>query len=66
MLGRAGGTSVGGACHWYGGAETWLQHWPVVLKGQQEPKLFIAGDVHSNYQAFGGKIATVLLPMLWP
>uniref|UniRef100_A0A673LY21 Si:ch211-117c19.1 n=1 Tax=Sinocyclocheilus rhinocerous TaxID=307959 RepID=A0A673LY21_9TELE len=40
--------------HWYGGAETWLQHWPIVLKGQQEPKPFITGDIHSNYQAFGG------------
>uniref|UniRef100_A0A672K3P8 Myosis regulating glycosidase n=1 Tax=Sinocyclocheilus grahami TaxID=75366 RepID=A0A672K3P8_SINGR len=40
--------------HWYGGAETWLQHWPIVLKGHQAPKPFITGDIHSNHQAFGG------------
>uniref|UniRef100_A0A673M3U4 Si:ch211-117c19.1 n=1 Tax=Sinocyclocheilus rhinocerous TaxID=307959 RepID=A0A673M3U4_9TELE len=40
--------------HWYGGAETWLQHWPIVLKGHQAPKPFVTGAIHSNHQAFGG------------
>ncbi|XP_051551989.1 myogenesis-regulating glycosidase [Myxocyprinus asiaticus] len=40
--------------HWYGGAETWSQHWPIVVEGQQAPKPFITGDIYSNHQAFGG------------
>ncbi|TRY95872.1 hypothetical protein DNTS_021400, partial [Danionella cerebrum] len=40
--------------HWYGGGERWLQHWPTVLKGQQAPKPFITGDIHSNNEGFGG------------
>lgn len=40
--------------HWYGGAQSWSQHWPIVFSGKQEPKPFITGDVYSNQQAFGG------------
>ncbi|XP_066510219.1 myogenesis-regulating glycosidase-like [Hoplias malabaricus] len=40
--------------HWYGGAETWSQHWPIVFAGNQEPKPFITSDIYSNPQAFGG------------
>ncbi|KAI4901683.1 hypothetical protein NFI96_029222 [Prochilodus magdalenae] len=40
--------------HWYGGAETWSQHWPIVFAGNQEPMPFITSDVYSNRQAFGG------------
>ncbi|XP_030647371.1 myogenesis-regulating glycosidase [Chanos chanos] len=39
--------------HWYGGAESWLQHWPIVTQGQHEPKPFITGDIYSDPQAFG-------------
>lgn len=40
--------------HWYGGAESWSQHWPIVFAGNQEPKPFITSDVNSNQQDFGG------------
>ncbi|KAA0716392.1 Myogenesis-regulating glycosidase [Triplophysa tibetana] len=43
-----------GGSHWYGGAETWSQHWPIAVKGQRSPEPFIAGDIYSNHQAFGG------------
>ncbi|KAG9261847.1 putative family 31 glucosidase [Astyanax mexicanus] len=39
--------------HWYGGAETWSQHWPIVFAGNQDPKPFITSDVYANHQAFG-------------
>ncbi|XP_073807533.1 myogenesis-regulating glycosidase isoform X2 [Danio rerio] len=37
-----------GASHWYGGAEMWSQHWPMVLKGQHAPKPFITGWDETN------------------
>ncbi|KAK2845656.1 hypothetical protein Q7C36_010510 [Tachysurus vachellii] len=40
--------------HWYGGAESWSQHWPIVFAGNQEPKPFITSDVNSNQPDFGG------------
>lgn len=40
--------------HWYGGAESWSQHWPIVFAGTQEPKPFITADVSLNQQDFGG------------
>nr|XP_055056337.1 myogenesis-regulating glycosidase [Misgurnus anguillicaudatus] len=43
-----------GDSHWYGGAETRLQHWPITLKGQQAPEPFVTGDIYSNHQVFGG------------
>lgn len=40
--------------HWYGGAETAAQYWPVRMQGEQEPQPFITGDVYANRNAFGG------------
>lgn len=40
--------------HWYGGAETAVQYWPIRMQGEQEPQPFITGDVYSNRNAFGG------------
>lgn len=40
--------------HWYGGAETATQYWPVRFQGEQEPQPFITSDVYSNRNAFGG------------
>ncbi|MBN3298870.1 myogenesis-regulating glycosidase [Amia ocellicauda] len=42
------------ASHWYGGAESSTQHWPISISGQQAPKPFVTGDVYSNRDAFGG------------
>ncbi|XP_062410317.1 myogenesis-regulating glycosidase [Sardina pilchardus] len=39
--------------HWYGGAESAIQHWPITISGQQEPKPFVTGDVYSNRNEFG-------------
>ncbi|XP_016148344.1 uncharacterized family 31 glucosidase KIAA1161-like [Sinocyclocheilus grahami] len=40
--------------HWYGGAETAVQHWPIAISGQQAPKPFVTSDVYSNRHDFGG------------
>lgn len=40
--------------HWYGGAETATQYWPIRFQGEEEPQPFIASDVYSNRNAFGG------------
>lgn len=40
--------------HWYGGAETAVQNWPVAISGQQAPKPFVTSDVYSNRHDFGG------------
>lgn len=40
--------------HWYGGAETATQYWPVRIQGEQEPQPFITSDVYLNRNAFGG------------
>lgn len=40
--------------HWYGGAETAAQYWPVRMQGEEEPQPFITSDVYSNRNAFGG------------
>lgn len=40
--------------HWYGGAETATQYWPVRFQGEQKPQPFITSDVYSNRNAFGG------------
>ncbi|KAL4659004.1 hypothetical protein GN956_G3396 [Arapaima gigas] len=40
--------------YWYGGAETSVQHWPISISGQQEPKPFVTSDIYSNRQDFGG------------
>lgn len=40
--------------HWYGGAETATQHWPIRMPGEEEPQPFITSDVYSNRKAFGG------------
>ncbi|KAG9354389.1 hypothetical protein JZ751_001096 [Albula glossodonta] len=40
--------------HWYGGAESSAQRWPIAIEGQQEPKPFITSDVYSNRRDFGG------------
>ncbi|XP_018615527.1 myogenesis-regulating glycosidase-like [Scleropages formosus] len=40
--------------HWYGGAESASQHWPILLAGQQEPEPFVTSDINSNRQQFGG------------
>lgn len=40
--------------HWYGGAESAAQHWPIMIRGEEEPRPFITSDVHSNRNAFGG------------
>ncbi|XP_063067021.1 myogenesis-regulating glycosidase [Engraulis encrasicolus] len=39
--------------HWYGGAESAVQHWPITFKGQQEPKPFVTGDVYANRNESG-------------
>ncbi|XP_051924782.1 myogenesis-regulating glycosidase-like isoform X1 [Hippocampus zosterae] len=40
--------------HWYGGAESATQHWPISIEGEQEPQPFITSDIYSNRNAFGG------------
>uniref|UniRef100_A0A3B3CGI2 Myogenesis-regulating glycosidase n=1 Tax=Oryzias melastigma TaxID=30732 RepID=A0A3B3CGI2_ORYME len=40
--------------HWYGGAETAEQHWPIKIQGEQDPQPFVTSDVYSNRKAFGG------------
>ncbi|XP_075955489.1 myogenesis-regulating glycosidase-like [Anarhichas minor] len=40
--------------HWYGGAETATQYWPIRMQGEEEPQPFITSDVYSNRNAFGG------------
>ncbi|XP_037536221.1 myogenesis-regulating glycosidase [Nematolebias whitei] len=40
--------------HWYGGAETAAQYWPIRFQGEVEPRPFITSDVYSNRNAFGG------------
>ncbi|KAK1176616.1 myogenesis-regulating glycosidase-like [Acipenser oxyrinchus oxyrinchus] len=40
--------------HWYGGAETSTQHWPILISGLQPPKPFLTSDIYSNRDAFGG------------
>lgn len=40
--------------HWYGGAETATQYWPVRIHGEEKPQPFITSDVYSNRNAFGG------------
>lgn len=40
--------------HWFGGAESATQHWPIRFLGQEEPKPFVTGDVYSNRNSFGG------------
>ncbi|XP_012685658.1 myogenesis-regulating glycosidase [Clupea harengus] len=39
--------------HWYGGAESAIQHWPITISGQQKPKPFVTSDVYSNRNEFG-------------
>lgn len=40
--------------HWYGGAETATQYWPIRMQGEEEPRPFITSDVYANRNAFGG------------
>lgn len=40
--------------HWYGGAETASQHWPIRIQGEEEPRPFITSDVYVHRSAFGG------------
>ncbi|XP_056138732.1 myogenesis-regulating glycosidase-like isoform X2 [Lampris incognitus] len=40
--------------HWYGGAESAIQHWPVKVQGEEEPRPFTTSDVYSNRNGFGG------------
>ncbi|XP_028830738.1 myogenesis-regulating glycosidase [Denticeps clupeoides] len=40
--------------HWYGGAETATQHWPISISGQQAAKPFVTSDIYSNRNEFGG------------
>ncbi|CAL8345431.1 unnamed protein product [Lota lota] len=40
--------------HWYGGAESATQHWPISIQGEEEPLPFITSDVYANRNAFGG------------
>ncbi|XP_057686754.1 myogenesis-regulating glycosidase-like [Corythoichthys intestinalis] len=40
--------------HWYGGAESATQHWPIRIEGEREPQPFVTSDVYSNRNAFGG------------
>ncbi|KAG9354306.1 hypothetical protein AGOR_G00008030 [Albula goreensis] len=40
--------------HWYGGAESSTQHWPILITGQQAPKPFVTSDIYSNRNDFGG------------
>ncbi|XP_021175911.2 myogenesis-regulating glycosidase [Fundulus heteroclitus] len=40
--------------HWYGGAETATQYWPIRIQGEEEPRPFITSDVYANRNAFGG------------
>ncbi|XP_048874584.1 myogenesis-regulating glycosidase isoform X2 [Brienomyrus brachyistius] len=40
--------------HWYGGAETSIQHWPISITGQQTPTPFVTSDVYSSRHSFGG------------
>ncbi|XP_061673166.1 myogenesis-regulating glycosidase-like isoform X2 [Syngnathoides biaculeatus] len=40
--------------HWYGGAESATQRWPIGIEGEREPRPFITSDVYSDRNAFGG------------
>ncbi|CAL8402721.1 unnamed protein product [Arctogadus glacialis] len=40
--------------HWYGGALSAIQHWPIALSGQQSPKPFVTSDIISHRDEFGG------------
>lgn len=40
--------------HWYGGALSATQHWPIAISGQQPPKPFVTSDIYSNRNNFGG------------
>ncbi|XP_064165571.1 myogenesis-regulating glycosidase [Anguilla rostrata] len=40
--------------HWYGGAESSTQRWPIVIAGQQAPKPFVTSDVYARRDEFGG------------
>ncbi|XP_043543429.1 myogenesis-regulating glycosidase [Chiloscyllium plagiosum] len=40
--------------HWYGGAETSTQHWPIKISGVMDPKPYVTGDVYSIRDGFGG------------
>uniref|UniRef100_A0A4W5P5S4 Myosis regulating glycosidase n=1 Tax=Hucho hucho TaxID=62062 RepID=A0A4W5P5S4_9TELE len=40
--------------HWYGGAETSIQHCPISIYGQQAPKPFVTSEIDSNRSGFGG------------
>lgn len=40
--------------HWYGGALSATQHWPISISGQQPPKPFVTSDIYSNRNNFGG------------
>ncbi|XP_056447943.1 myogenesis-regulating glycosidase-like [Gadus chalcogrammus] len=40
--------------HWYGGAESATQHWPISIQGEEEPLPFITSDIYNNRNAFGG------------
>ncbi|XP_068594829.1 myogenesis-regulating glycosidase-like [Brachionichthys hirsutus] len=42
--------------HWYGGAETATQYWPLRIQGEEEPQPFITSDVYVNRNAFGGML----------
>ncbi|XP_077570996.1 myogenesis-regulating glycosidase-like [Stigmatopora nigra] len=40
--------------HWYGGAESATQRWPLTVEGEREPRPFVTGDVYAQRDAFGG------------
>ncbi|XP_020795944.1 myogenesis-regulating glycosidase [Boleophthalmus pectinirostris] len=40
--------------HWYGGALSATQHWPIAVSGQQPPKPFVTSDIYSHRHNFGG------------
>lgn len=40
--------------YWYGGYEMSVQHWPIRLPGDQEPRPFVTSDVYSFRNSFGG------------
>ncbi|XP_067840891.1 myogenesis-regulating glycosidase [Heptranchias perlo] len=40
--------------HWYGGAETSRQHWPIKISDVVDPKPYVTGDVYSKREGFGG------------
>uniref|UniRef100_A0A3Q3INZ6 Glycoside hydrolase family 31 TIM barrel domain-containing protein n=1 Tax=Monopterus albus TaxID=43700 RepID=A0A3Q3INZ6_MONAL len=42
------------SAHWYGGAVSAAQRWPISLSGHQAPKPFVTSDIYSNHNEFGG------------